>query len=56
MKALYSAKPSGGQAFLFYSFIVKTDGILDTEIDLCSVENANKVKKVVLYISGHILI
>lgn len=40
----------------FYSFLVKTDGILDTKIVLCSVENANKVRKVMLYITGHILI
>lgn len=56
MKALYSTKPSAGSGLPFYSFIVKTDGILDTKIFLCSVENSNKVKKVMHFITGHILI
>lgn len=44
MKALYSTKPSAGSALPFYfSFIVKTDGILDKKIVLLSVKNANKV-------------
>lgn len=56
MKALYSTKHSAGSGLLFYSFIVKTDGILVTKIVLHSGENANKVKKVMLYFTGHILI
>lgn len=54
MKALYSTKPSAGQASFFYSLIVKTEGILDTNVVMCSVENANKVKKVMLYITRHL--
>lgn len=49
-KAQYRVRPS------FYYFIVKTDGIFNTKIVLCSFENANRVKKVMLDITGHIFI
>lgn len=56
MKALYSTKHSAGSGLLFYSLILKTDGILVPKIVLHSVENANNVKKPMLYTTGHIFI